>query len=211
MSEDAWQKSNFCFSSHLLLQANSLTRQVVNKESPPQWRLLLKACCSMFRRSRSTDFTCAVSQAVRILKICKTLHEIQVLLNFLFKFTRINLVQLNINPVEFHLIRLCSFCNIYRSNDVKFFETPCIYCQVKTKKSSVARFPYLVYVISENTLRLVGHSKPLRSCHMIPFKHLKRLKSTFDHIEINSKVFLLRSFDLFKKLKKFSQPMHFIP
>ena len=47
-------------------------------------------------------------------------------LNFLFKFTGINVVQLNINPVEFHLIRLCSFCNIYMSNDVKFFETPYI-------------------------------------------------------------------------------------
>ena len=47
-------------------------------------------------------------------------------LNFLFKFTGINLVQLNINPVKFHLIQLCSFCNIYMSNDVKFFETPCI-------------------------------------------------------------------------------------
>ena len=77
----------------------------------------------MFRRSRSTDFTCAVSQAVRILNTCKTFHGIQVPLNFLFKFTGINLVQLNINPVEFHLIRLRSFCNM--SNDDKFFETPC--------------------------------------------------------------------------------------
>ena len=78
----------------------------------------------MFRRSQSTDFTCAVSQAVRILNICKTFHKIQVPLNFLFKFTGINLVLVNIKPVEFHLIRLCSFCNIYMSNDVKFFETP---------------------------------------------------------------------------------------
>ena len=46
-------------------------------------------------------------------------------LNFLFKFTGINYVQLNIKPVEFHLIRLCNFCNIYMSNDVKFFEAPC--------------------------------------------------------------------------------------
>ena len=91
------------------------------------WRLLPKTCCSMFRRSQSTDFTCAVSQSVRILNICKTFHEIQVPLNFLFKFTGINLVQLNINPVQFQLIRLCSFCNIYMTNDVKFFETPCIY------------------------------------------------------------------------------------
>ena len=87
------------------------------------WRLLPRTCCSMFRRSRSTDFTCAVSQAVRILNICETFHEIQVPLNFLFKFTGINLVLVNIKPVEFHLIRLCSFCNIYMSNDVKFFET----------------------------------------------------------------------------------------
>ena len=91
------------------------------------WRLLPKTCCSMFRRSQSTDFTCAALQAVRILNICETFHGIQVPLNFLLKFTGINRVQLNINPVEFHLIRLCSFCNIYMSNDVKFFETPCIY------------------------------------------------------------------------------------
>ena len=43
------------------------------------------------------------------------------------KFTGINFVQLNINPVDFHLIGLYSFCNIYMSNDGKFFETPCIY------------------------------------------------------------------------------------
>ena len=87
------------------------------------WRLLPKTCCSMFKRSQSTDFKCAVSQAVRILNICETFHGIQVPLNFLFKFTGINLVQLNINPVEFYLIRLCSFCNIYMSN---FFKTPCV-------------------------------------------------------------------------------------
>ena len=40
--------------------------------------------------------------------------------------TRVNPVLVNIKPVEFQLIRLCSFCNIYMSNDVKFFETPCI-------------------------------------------------------------------------------------
>ena len=106
------------------LQFNSRTRQVVNKETPSHWRLLPKTCCSMFRRSQSTNFTCAMSQAMHILNICKTFHEIQVPLNF-FKFTGINLVQLNINPVEFHLIQLCSFCNIYMSNDVKFFKTPC--------------------------------------------------------------------------------------
>ena len=103
------------------LQFIFCARQVVNKETLPHWRLLPKTCCSMFRGSRSTDFTCAMSQAVHILNICKTFYEIQVSLNFLFKFTGINLVQLNINPVEFHLIRLCSFCNIYMSNDVKFF------------------------------------------------------------------------------------------
>ena len=108
------------------LQFNSRVRQVVNKETTPHWRLLPKTYYSMFRRSQSTDFTCAVSQAVRILNICKSFHEIQVPLNFLFKFTGINFVLVNINPVEFHLIRLCSFCNIYMSNDVKFFGTPCI-------------------------------------------------------------------------------------
>ena len=72
------------------------------------WRLLPKTCCSMFRRSQSTDFTCAALKAV-------TFHGIHVSLNFLFKFTGINLIQLNINAVEFHLIRLCSFCNIYMS------------------------------------------------------------------------------------------------
>ena len=91
------------------------------------WKLLPKTCCSMFRKSPSTDFTCAALQAVRILNICKSFHGIHVPLNFLFKFTGINFAQLNINPVEFHLIRLCSFCNIYMSNDVKFFKTPCIY------------------------------------------------------------------------------------
>ena len=84
------------------------------------WRLLSKTCCSMFMRSQSINFKCAASQAVRILNICETFHGIQAPLNFLFKFTGINLVQLNINPVEYHLIRLCSFCNIYMSNDVKF-------------------------------------------------------------------------------------------
>ena len=112
------------------LQFKFRARQVVNKETPTHWRLLPKTCCSMFRRSRSTDFTCVMSQAVRILNICETFHEIQVPLNFLFKFTGINLVQLNIKPVEFYLIQLGSFCNIYMSNDVKFFETPCtVYCR----------------------------------------------------------------------------------
>ena len=104
------------------LQFNFCARQIVNKETPPDWRLLPKTSCSMFKRNQSTNFTCAMSQAVRILNICKTFHEIQVSLNFFFKFTGINLVQLNINPVEFHLIQLSSFCNIYVSNDV----TPCI-------------------------------------------------------------------------------------
>ena len=87
------------------LQFNFHTRQVVNKETPPHWRLLPKTCCRMFRRSQSTDFTCAVLQGLRILNICKTFHEIQVPLNFLFKFTEINLILVNINPVKFHLIR----------------------------------------------------------------------------------------------------------
>ena len=86
------------------LQFNSCVRQVVNKKTPQHWRLLPKTCCSMFRRSWSTHFTCAMSQAMCILNICKTFHEIQVLLNFLLKLTGINLVQLNINPVELHLI-----------------------------------------------------------------------------------------------------------
>ena len=68
------------------------------------WRLLPKTCCSMCRRSQSIDFTCAALQAVRILNICKIFHEIQVPLDFLFKFTGINLVLVNIKPVEFHLI-----------------------------------------------------------------------------------------------------------
>ena len=93
-------------------QFNSFARQIVNKEILPHWRLLSKTCCSMFRRSKSTDFTCAVSQAVRILNICKTFYEIQVPLNFLFKFTGINFVLVNIKPVEFYLIPLCIFCNI---------------------------------------------------------------------------------------------------
>ena len=103
------------------LQFNSCV--VLNKETPLHWRLLPKTCCSMFRRSQSINFTCAVSQAVHILNIFDTFHEIQVLLNFLFKFTGINLVLVNIKPVEFHLMQLCSFCNAYMSNDVKFFET----------------------------------------------------------------------------------------
>ena len=83
------------------------------------WKVLSKTCCSMFRRSQSTDFTCAALQAVRILNICESFHGIQVSLNFSFKFTGINFVQLNINPVEFYLIRLCTFCNIYMSNFLK--------------------------------------------------------------------------------------------
>ena len=89
------------------------------------WRLLPKTCCSMFRRRQSTDFTCAALQAVRILNICETFHGNHMPLNFCIQIYSNNLVQLNITPVEFHLIRLCSFCNIYMSNDVKFFETPC--------------------------------------------------------------------------------------
>ena len=108
------------------LQFNPRARQIVNKEAPPHWRLLPKTCCSMFRRSQSTDFTCAALQAVRILNICETFHESQVPLNFLFKFTGINFVLVNISPVEFYLIRICSFCNISMSNEVKFFETPYI-------------------------------------------------------------------------------------
>ena len=89
------------------LQFNFRARQVVNKETPPHWRLLPKtvALADMSKRSRSTDFTCAVSQAVRILNISKIFHKTHAPLNFLFKFTGINLIQLNINPVEFHLIR----------------------------------------------------------------------------------------------------------
>ena len=106
-----------------LCPARKLTTCPARKLS---WRLLPKTCCSMFRRSQSTDFTCAVLQAVRILNICETFHGIHLPLNFLFKFTEISRFHLNINPVEFHLVRLFSFCNIYMSNDVKFFETPCI-------------------------------------------------------------------------------------
>jgi len=32
----------------------------------------------------------------------------------------------NIEPVDIHLIRICSLCNVYMPNDVNFFETPCI-------------------------------------------------------------------------------------
>ena len=77
------------------LEFNFRARQVVNKETPPHWGLLPKTCCSIFR-SQSTDYTCAVSQAVRISNIYETFHDIQVPLNFLFEFTGINLVQLNI-------------------------------------------------------------------------------------------------------------------
>ena len=109
------------------LQFNFCAKQIVNKETPPHWRLLAKTCRNMFRRSQSTNFMCTVSQVVHILNIYKTFHKTQVPLNFLFKFTGINLVLDNIKPVEFYLIRLCSFCNIYMSNDVKFFKTPCTF------------------------------------------------------------------------------------
>ena len=56
------------------------------------WRLLPKTCCSMFRRSQSTDFTCSALQAVRILNICETFHKVHLPLNFLFKFTGINVI-----------------------------------------------------------------------------------------------------------------------
>ena len=55
---------------------------------------LPKTCCGMFRKSQSTDFTCPALQAVRKLNICEIFLEIHVPLNFLFKFTGINLVQL---------------------------------------------------------------------------------------------------------------------
>ena len=109
------------------LQCSGVSLLTTFLERELNWRLLPKTYCSMFLRSQSTDFMCAALQAVRILNICKTFHEIQVPLNFLFKFTGITFVQLNINPVEFYLIQLCSFCNIYMSNDVKIFETRCIY------------------------------------------------------------------------------------
>jgi len=73
--------------------------------------------------------TFAGKQAARTLNICKIFYRIHVPLIFLFKFTGINLVLVNIKPVEFHLIRLCSFCNIFMSNDVKFVKTPCIFCK----------------------------------------------------------------------------------
>ena len=34
-----------------------------------------------------------------------------------------------LKPDEFYLIRVLSFCEIYMSNDVKFFETPCVILQ----------------------------------------------------------------------------------
>ena len=130
------------------------------------WRLLLKTCCSMFKRSQSTDFTCAALQAVRILNICKTFHGIHVPLNFLFKVTGINLAQLNINPVEFHLIRLCSFCNIFMSNDVKFFEAPCIFGKTFQSLSFIKFFVLLIYNDSKN---FVYHNK----CHNLIFQSLQ--------------------------------------
>ena len=66
------------------------------------WRLLPKTCCSMFR-SQSTDFTCVMSQAVRILNICKTFHEIQVPLDVLFKFTEMNLFSSTLTLLNFIL------------------------------------------------------------------------------------------------------------
>ena len=116
------KKSDFAFS----LQCGGVSVLTTCFAQKLNWNLLPETCCSMFRKSQSTDFTCAASQAVRILNICETFHGIHMPLNFFFKFTGINLVQLNINPVEFHLIRLRSFCNIYMSNDIKFFETPYI-------------------------------------------------------------------------------------
>ena len=105
------------------------------------WRLLSKTCCSMFRRSQSTDFTCAALQAVSIMNICKDFYGIHVPLNFIFKFTGINLVLVNIKSVEFHLIGLSSFCNIHMSNNVKYFETPCIfYFWNKTLVTSSLKF-----------------------------------------------------------------------
>ena len=81
---------------------------------------------------------CSVTGGVHIEHLyCKTFHETQMPLNFLFKFIGINLVLVNIKPVEFHLIQLGSFCNIYMSNDVKFFERLYIqYNQVLAKPSS---------------------------------------------------------------------------
>ena len=49
----------------------------------------------------------------------KIFYGIHVPLNFLFKFIGINIVLVNIKPVEYHLIRLCSFCNIDMSNFLK--------------------------------------------------------------------------------------------
>ena len=88
------------------LQSGGVSLLTICLSRKLNWRLSPKTCCSMFRWSRNTDFTCAVSQAVRILKICKTFHDIKVPLNFLFKFTGINFVLVNIKPVEFHFIRL---------------------------------------------------------------------------------------------------------
>ena len=90
-----------------------------------KWRLLPRHAAACLGEA-GVPTLCAVSQAVCILNICKTFYEIQVPLIFLFKFTGINLVLVNIKLVEFHLIRLCSFCNIYMSNNVKFFKTSCV-------------------------------------------------------------------------------------
>ena len=96
------------------LQFNFHARQVVNKVTPLHSRLLPKTCCSMFRRSQSTDFTCAMLQAVHILNICKTFHGIHMPLNFLSKFTGINLVYLNINPLtaKYFFSSFLGVCNI---------------------------------------------------------------------------------------------------
>ena len=82
------------------------------------WRLLSKTCCSMFRRSQSTDLTCGALQAVHILNICKTFHGIYVSLNFLFKLFSSTLTLLNF--ISFNCIVSVIFTCQMMSNLLKY-------------------------------------------------------------------------------------------
>ena len=74
------------------------------------------------KKISTSDLTGALSQALHILKI---VHQIKILLNFSDKFWWINLILLKINHVYFHLLRLCSYSDIYISEDIKFFKMGC--------------------------------------------------------------------------------------
>ena len=59
------------------------------------------------------DATCALLQAVHIFRTWEIIHKIHIPLKFLFKFWWINLIFLNVKPVQLFWPGLCYYSDIY--------------------------------------------------------------------------------------------------